>query len=126
VTFVGQVNKKSMPDYYAAAKIVLVPLRNLDLFNTVIPSKIFEIMAMKKPIILSVSGEVKKLVVDEAKAGLYAEPENPVSICENIDKLFASNKKCDDLGINGRKYVEQHYTRESLAKQYLEYMEQIK
>ena len=41
--------------------IGLVPLRNIPLFKTFIPSKMFEMLAMKKPIVASVEGEAASI-----------------------------------------------------------------
>lgn len=125
VTFTGQIDKQEMPGYYAASSVILVPLRNLPLFQTVIPSKIFEIMAMEKPIVLSVPGEVKNIVVNDAKAGLYAEPENIDDICDAILELFNSSEKRAEMGRNGRKFVEKYYSRIKLAEKYLEYLKKM-
>ena len=45
------VSKEQVRDYYAISDLNLVTLRNTPLFRKVIPSKIFEIMAMARPIL---------------------------------------------------------------------------
>ena len=52
VKMLGQLPKEQMPALWSITHVSLVLLKKLDLFLTVIPSKIFETMAMKKPIIL--------------------------------------------------------------------------
>ena len=74
VTFLESVSKDQLTAYYGLSHIMLVPLKRLPLFKTVLPSKIFEIMAVGKPIITTVDGECKKLIED-AEAGIFAEPE---------------------------------------------------
>jgi len=56
--------------------VSLVLLRKLDLFLTVIPSKKFGSMLMKKPIIIGVDGEGKE-IINEAGSGIAIEPEMP-------------------------------------------------
>ena len=68
VIMLGQQPKERMPVLWAAADVSLVLLKRSDLFKTVIPSKIFEAMAMERPLILGVEGEAKALV-EEAGAG---------------------------------------------------------
>jgi glycosyltransferase involved in cell wall biosynthesis len=53
----------------------LVNLKKSDEFKNVIPSKIFENIAMYKPILLGVEGESKKLI-DDYEVGVCFEPEN--------------------------------------------------
>jgi glycosyltransferase involved in cell wall biosynthesis len=48
--------KAMMPRLWSVHDLALIPLRNQDLFTTVIPSKIFEAMAMGTPVLLSVPG----------------------------------------------------------------------
>ena len=117
VKFLDQIDKHQLPDYYGLSDIILVTLRKLPLFRSVIPSKIFEIMAMARPIIISVDGESRKLV-EEAQAGIFAEPENPLMLKEKILELKNNPELCSKLGSNGRKFVEAHFDRNKLADQY--------
>lgn len=123
VTFLNQVEKQLLPYYYNLSDVVLVTLRKLPLFQCVIPSKIFEIMAMAKPIIIGVDGEARQLVVDEAGAGIFVEPENIQQLGETILKLYKDPILRKTLGDNGRCFVQKHYDREKLARAYLEALE---
>ena len=125
VRFLNQISKEELPYYYAASDLVLVTLRNLPLFRSVIPSKIFEIMAMAKPILISVEGESCKLVVEEARAGLAVKPENPEDLARYILQLKSNPEQMRNLGENGRKFVDQNFDRNSLADKYLELIRKI-
>ena len=46
-------------EYYCASDVCVVPLRQLPLFGTFIPSKMFEIMACAVPVIGAVEGEAR-------------------------------------------------------------------
>jgi len=74
----------------------------------------FEAMAMAKPIIIGAPGEAQTLV-EEAEAGISAEPENPHSYAEAIQRLMADNLLCKRFGHNGRKLVEIRFNRDILA-----------
>jgi len=110
VEFLDQIGKKQLPEYYALSDIVLVTLRDLPLFRSVIPSKIFEIMAMGRPIIISVDGESRKLV-EQAQAGIFCQPENPQEMKEKILYLKTRPAQRLELGRNGRRFVEEHFDR---------------
>ncbi|HPU08071.1 MAG TPA: glycosyltransferase family 4 protein, partial [Thermogutta sp.] len=75
VIFTGRLPKEEMPRVLASADACLVHLRKTELFETVIPSKIFEMMAMGKPIIMGVRGEALR-IVEESGAGVAMEPES--------------------------------------------------
>jgi len=108
-----------LPHYYSICDIVLITLRDLPLFQCVIPSKMFEIMAMSKPIIITVDGEARDLVENQAKSGIFAKPENPEDLKDKIIYLYNNKQLCNKLGINGRRFVEQNFDRDKLADKYL-------
>ncbi len=125
VTFLDQIAKEELPDYYALSDLVLVTLRKLPLFQCVIPSKIFEIMAMARPILISVDGEARRLVVEEARGGVFVEPENVAQMSEMIVHLYQHPEMLREMSRNGREFVEQHYDRDQLALQYLQMLEEV-
>jgi glycosyltransferase involved in cell wall biosynthesis len=125
VLFLDQIIKEDLPKYYAASDVVLVSLRDLPLFKCVIPSKIFEIMAMGKPILISINGESKKLVVEEANAGVAVAPENPEQLAAEILRLYNNRNLGYELGKNGRKFVELKFDRNKLADKYLILIEKV-
>lgn len=126
ITFLDQIDKQNLPYYYSLSDVVLVTLRKLELFSCVIPSKIFEIMAMAKPILLSVDGEARKLVIDEANAGIFVEPENSREMAQKILELYSNQKWRQKLGENGLNFVQLNYNRIHLADKYLDYLLHVK
>lgn len=125
VTFLNQVEKQMLPYYYALSDVVLVTLRKLPLFRCVIPSKIFEIMAMAKPIIIGVDGEARQLVTEEASAGIFVEPENIDELRSAILKLYEDPLVGKKLGNNGLRFVQKSYSRDKLAELYLENLRKL-
>ncbi len=83
VTMLPSVSKKEVVEYISILDIALVNLKKSDTFKHVIPSKIFELCAMHKPILLGVEGETKKLI-EEYKVGVTFEPENEKYFLEKI------------------------------------------
>jgi glycosyltransferase involved in cell wall biosynthesis len=118
VIFIDSVDKNNLLNYYGISDILLVPLKKIPLFKTVLPSKIFEIMAVEKPIITSVDGECKKLI-ETAKAGLFAEPENVTDLEQKIMYFHQNRKERLQMGKNGRIFVEKYFDRNKLADYYL-------
>jgi glycosyltransferase involved in cell wall biosynthesis len=114
--FLNSVSKAQMPLILKAIDASIIPLRKLDLFKGAIPSKIFESLAMQVPIILGVEGEAKHLFIDEGNCGLYFEPENDDDLSKMIAKLFQTPLLVDELGKNGRVYVNDNFNRERIAE----------
>lgn len=79
----------------------------------------FEIMAMEKPVILSVNGESKE-ILEKAKAGIHVEPENVDMLKNAILNLYQNPEKAKQLGTNGRRFVKEFYNRNKLAKDYID------
>jgi colanic acid biosynthesis glycosyl transferase WcaI len=119
IRFVDSIPRKELKKYYAISDILLVPLKKIPVFKTVLPSKIFEIMAMGKPIITSVDGECKKLI-KLSGAGIYAEPENAMDLTSKILKLYKEPESKIEMGNSGRLYVEKYFDRNTLADKYLD------
>ena len=82
-TFLESVTKSEIPLYIEISDYSLVNLKKSDEFKNVIPSKIFENIAMYKPILLGVEGESKKLI-DDYQVGVSFEPENKESFLNAI------------------------------------------
>lgn len=80
-------------------------------------NKLFDYLASAKPIIHSVDAGNDPVL--EAKAGISVKPENPKEIADAILKLYKMpESKRNELGQNGRVYVEKYHSYEQLAKQY--------
>lgn len=114
VTMLEQQPKERMPEIWAASDASLVLLKKLPLFETVIPSKIFESMAMRKPVILGVGGEARE-IIEEARAGIAVEPESVVAIAAAVQRLAGEPTLAAELGRNGRDYVTANFDRRALA-----------
>ena len=82
-TFLESVTKSEIPLYIEISDFSLVNLKKSSEFKNVIPSKIFENIAMYKPILLGVEGESKKLI-DDYQVGVSFEPENKESFLNAI------------------------------------------
>lgn len=123
VLFLDPVTKNEIPEIIKDVDASVVPLKKLPLFEGAIPSKIFELLAMKTPIILGVNGEAKQLFMDEGKAGLHFEPEDDSQLAGVIKEKIENNTDFEFLGNNGREYVARNFNRDKIAESlYLELM----
>lgn len=117
VLMLGQQPKEAMPRILSITDASLVLLKKLPLFETVIPSKIFESMATKKPIVLGVEGEVKG-IIEEAGSGLCIEPESALELADALRRLAADSALCRQLGDAGAEYVARCFDRRVLASEF--------
>lgn len=118
VYFFDAVQKKDMPSIVKAIDVSIIPLRKLELFLGAIPSKIFESLAMEKPIILGVDGEARELFVIQGKCALFSEPESVKELKNNIELLATNVTLREQLGKQGRLYVENNFNRDTIANKF--------
>ncbi len=119
VRFLDPVEKANVRDYYTMADVCLVPLRNIPLFDTFIPSKMFEIMSVGRPIVASVRGEAAE-ILQRSGAALVVAPEDDGAVAAAIGALLGDPARCAAMGQRGRDFVIAHYSRRELARRYLE------
>ena len=86
VVFVDSVPKDEVADYWALLDASIIHLKKDPLFTTVIPSKLFECMAMGLPVLHGVEGESAEIVEREG-AGETFEPENAEALAEALIRL---------------------------------------
>ncbi len=116
IRFLDVQPREKMPDIINGVDVCLVHLRNLRVFEDVLPSKTFEYMACGKPVIMAVRGEAKK-IIERAKAGLCVTPEAPHELAKAIRDLRNRPAESKTFGKNGRLYVERYLSRNRIAKQ---------
>ena len=79
--------KEMTPQVWSVCDVALVHLRDAPLFETVIPSKIFEAMGMGLPILLVTrSGEASALIRREG-VGLFVPAADPSGLAAAVEML---------------------------------------
>ncbi len=124
VTMVTQLPKERMPALWSITDASLVLLKKSDLFKSVIPSKIFESMAMQCPIVLGVEGEVKG-IIEQAGSGICIEPESATELVQAVKRLQSEPDVAAKMGESGRQYVAEHYNRSVLANSFEQMMKDL-
>ncbi len=107
-----------VPELYSAADLGLIPLRR-GFTNDSVPSKLFTIMGVARPMIAGVDAHSETAdVIAEARCGLCVEPEDPDALADAIRTLYADRPRAAEMGRCGRLHVEAHFTRTSVAHAY--------
>jgi glycosyltransferase involved in cell wall biosynthesis len=117
VKFLESVEKERVRDFYAACDVAVAPLRNIPLFETFLPSKIFEIMSMSRPVIGAFAGEAAS-ILNASGGGIVVAPEDGTGMADAIRTLRADPALRARLGASGRDFVSREYSRRSLAAKY--------
>ena len=103
----------------------IVPLKKIDLFQGAIPSKIFDALALFKPILLGVDGEAKSLFIDQGQAGIYFEPENEISLAKALIELEKNPLQALTYGKSGNYFAHKNFDRKKIAKQLLNRIQKL-
>ena len=116
IHFLEPVTKSEMPGILKSVDIAIVPLKKLDLFKGAIPSKIFEALAMKKPLLLGVDGEARKHFIENAQAGLFYTPEDIDSLKTQVIYFLENPDETKKMGDRARNYVADVFDRNKIAE----------
>jgi glycosyltransferase involved in cell wall biosynthesis len=81
-------------------------------------------MAAGRAVILAIDGVIRE-VVETANAGVFVPPGDPKALSEAIQDLALNPSTCERLGKNGRKTIEEKFSREELANQFTALLEQL-
>lgn len=107
-----------VPEVLASADVHVIPLRKGLAWSSV-PSKLYKILAVKRPVIASVDEgtEVGNVVV-EAKAGRAVPPDVVEPLTSALRELLESPSLRHEMGESGRHWVEQWVTPRRAAERY--------
>ncbi|MBI5139916.1 MAG: glycosyltransferase family 4 protein [Candidatus Vogelbacteria bacterium] len=114
VHLLGRFPPEEMPKFFAQANIMLVTLKNQPIFALTVPAKVQSYLACAKPIIAALNGEGARIIT-EAGAGLICPAENSTALADAVLKAYRMPKEeIDKMGLNGRKYFDENFSREML------------
>lgn len=104
VRFVGARPKDEMPGMIAAADACLACLRDIPLFRTTYPNKVFDYMAAGRPVLLQIDGVIRQ-VVEEASAGLFVPPGEASALAAAVRRMMDQPEATRAMGLRGRAAV---------------------
>ena len=125
IKFLERQPKENMPKVWSLCDVSLISLKNIRLFETVIPSKIFESLAMGLPIVASIpNGEASELL-SKTGASVYCEPESPMSLVDAIKYLEGLSQN-DFMKLKETAAISaQQFERKDLAEQMLDTLKKL-
>jgi glycosyltransferase involved in cell wall biosynthesis len=118
VTFTGLLAHERIAGLLAASDVMLVTLKDAPVFRTVLPSKMFEAMAARRPIVLAVDGEARD-TLERAGAGVFVPPGDAAALAAAIARLATQPATGAAMGASGAAFVEREFSRRAWAARYL-------
>ncbi|MFP6640583.1 MAG: glycosyltransferase family 4 protein, partial [Myxococcota bacterium] len=122
VKLVGLQPREMMPAWISTIDILVVCLRDLPVFQTVIPSKIFEFLAQKRPVIVAARGEIREMT-ERSGVALTIDPEDPGALVRAIQEIQEDPEAARVRAQAGRQWVENNFLRTDLAQRMIEFVE---
>jgi glycosyltransferase involved in cell wall biosynthesis len=114
--------RSQIPAYLSASDVSLIPLRKIELFKGVLPSKLFDAWACARPVISSVDGEARGLL-EATQGGWFIPPEDPAALANTLKQIKSQPEICRQYGKNGRQLTIQNYSRKVQAEKLAKYLE---
>lgn len=123
VRFVDSVPKSEVARYWSLLDVSIIHLRKTDLFDSVIPSKLFECMGMAIPVLHGVPGESAGIVRGE-DVGEVFESSNAVQLEEALVRLRTEPERMARYRANGP-VAGRKYNRTDLARRMLDILRRL-
>lgn len=120
VRFLDARPASELPPLLAAADILVVPL-GVGIRGAV-PSKLYEAMALARPIVLVATGEPASIVETHC-AGLVVPPHDTDALAGALRRLRDDPELRAELGENGRWAAERFFNRTEIARQFISHLE---
>jgi len=114
VVFAGALPKRAMREVLGAADACLATLRDIPLFRTTYPNKVFDYMAAGRPVVLGIDGVIRE-VVEQARAGVFFAPGDGAALAAAVERMMHDPAETRAMGMRGRAAVCAHFDRRTQA-----------
>jgi glycosyltransferase involved in cell wall biosynthesis len=112
----GMQKFHAIPEYLAMADVVVIPQKNNLATIGQMPAKVFDAMAMAKPIVATAVSDLPKIL---SGCGYISPPDNPEKLSETIQFAIQNSGRSDELGTFARERCVKNYSWDSMeAKLY--------
>ena len=116
--------KSEIPSVWSLCDVSLISLKDVPLFKSVVPSKIFESMGMGLPMIISMPEGEATSIIKESTSGLIVKPESPHELAETILVLLEDSSLRNSLSKNSLQ-ASKSFSRSALSAIMLENLEAL-
>lgn len=124
VKFTGTQPKSSMPGLIAAADLCVAVLKDIPMFRTTYPNKVFDYMAAGRPTLLAIDGVIRE-VIEKSGGGEFVQPGDAKAMAAAILRLKSGHERLRKMGGAARAYVSQHFDRDRHARRLAEIVHQM-
>jgi glycosyltransferase involved in cell wall biosynthesis len=124
VEFLPPIPKEELATWVNHCDAVLVVLKNIKVFDTVSPNKLFDAFAAGVPVIQTTQGWIRELL-EEENCGTTTDPQDPDSLARTI-QFFANNpEQRQAMSRNSLRVGKKYFDRDLLSQKYLGLLEEL-
>lgn len=118
VSFLGEIPKNQVNCFLKIMDICILSWQDLEIYKYGIsPNKIFDYMYASKPILMI--GKINDTIIDKSDCGWVLKELEPATIALKIIEISELNfNYLNNLGSNGRMYLDENFTYEKLASKF--------
>ncbi len=115
IFFLGERPHAEIPNIIAAADLCVSPIPPLSFYRLSSPIKIFEYMAIGKPVVANHEIPEQKNVIEASGGGMLVAYQ-PEAFARAISELIDNPPKAVEMGLRGRDWVIKNRSYETLAR----------
>lgn len=114
INFTGRIPLREMSDYYAASDVLILSLKDVPIYENMIPSKFQTYLCTFKPIYAIFNGEVRRLV-ENYNIGIGASPGNITDIAKGFNYfLCLSTEELEVISKNSKMLLDSVFNRNKI------------
>ena len=125
IRFLPPIPKEDLALWINHCDAVLLVLKNLKVFDTVSPNKLFDAFAAGVPVIQATQGWIRTLLQVE-NCGITTEPGDPDGLANAIQYLAHNSEDRKTMSANSLKVGRERFDRNLLSRKYLDLLEELK
>lgn len=107
ITFTGLVPQNKIPELLNSCQILTLTRPSGTFAEAGFPTKLGEYFACKKPVVLTVVGDIPRYFINEEHVVLV-EPEQPENIAAGFEKIILNHDLADKIAQNGYLWMKQN------------------
>jgi glycosyltransferase involved in cell wall biosynthesis len=114
--FLDPMPKLELADFFRVCDLSLVIFASYPVLQTNSPNKLFDALAMGRPVLINYGGWMQQLLEDH-EAGVAVPSSDPTEIADAIQALARNPGRVNALGQNARRLAEKKFDRDKLARE---------
>ena len=122
IVFTGTLSKAEVAEVMAASDACIAILKDIPMFRTTYPNKVFDYMAAGRPTLLAIDGVIRK-VVEDSDSGVFVPPGDDGALARAILNLADNQREARAMGLRGREFVMKYFNRDQQAAEFVSVVE---